>query len=153
VFVPASVIIATFVVLTIMFPDTAESVIGHLQENVVSWFSWYYVLLIAGFVAFALFIGISRYGDIKLGLDGDEPEFSMRAWFSMLFAAGMGIGLVFWGQRSFSLSPLCHRRTCTGASMRGRFTSSLVRRWLIRYIGAGGRCRFAGRWSRCSVTG
>ena len=55
------------------------------------------MLITAFFVAFCLFIGFSRFGDIKLGRDEDEPEFSTPAWFSLLFAAGMGIGLVFYG--------------------------------------------------------
>ncbi|MFX7620649.1 BCCT family transporter, partial [Acinetobacter baumannii] len=49
------------------------------------------------FVAFALTMGFSRFGRIKLGRDDDEPEFSTLSWFSLLFAAGMGIGLVFYG--------------------------------------------------------
>jgi choline/glycine/proline betaine transport protein len=52
---------------------------------------------VAIFVTFALWMGLSRFGDIKLGKDDDVPEFGLRTWFAMLFAAGMGIGLVFWG--------------------------------------------------------
>jgi choline/glycine/proline betaine transport protein len=55
------------------------------------------VLITAFFVAFALWLGFSRFGDIKLGKDDDKPEFSMISWISFLFAAGMGIGLVFYG--------------------------------------------------------
>lgn len=86
-----------FVILTMAFPDTAERVVDVLQSNVVGLFSWYYVLIVAAFVGFALWMGVGRYGDIRLGRDDEEPEFSRKAWFSMLFAAGMGIGLVFWG--------------------------------------------------------
>ena len=68
-----------------------------MQATIVSTFSWYYVLIAAFFVVFALVLGFSRWGDIKLGKDDDEPEFSLGAWFSLLFAAGMGIGLVFYG--------------------------------------------------------
>ena len=50
-----------------------------------------------GLVVMALILAFSRYGDLKLGQEDDEPEFSIGAWFAMLFAAGMGIGLVFWG--------------------------------------------------------
>jgi len=60
-------------------------------------FNWYYVLIAAFFVVFCLVLGFSRFGDIKLGKDDDEPEFSMLSWLSLLFAAGMGIGLVFYG--------------------------------------------------------
>jgi choline/glycine/proline betaine transport protein len=78
-------------------PKIANTVFSTLQSNVISSFSWYYVLITAFFVAFALWLGFSRFGDIKLGKDDDKPEFSMIAWISFLFAAGMGIGLVFYG--------------------------------------------------------
>ncbi len=55
------------------------------------------MLVVAVFVAFSLWMGFSRFGDVTLGQDDEELEFSLMAWFSMLFAAGMGIGLVFWG--------------------------------------------------------
>lgn len=70
---------------------------GAIQSSIVNAFNWYYVLITAFFVVFALFMGFSRFGDIKLGKDADKPEFSVGAWFSLLFAAGMGIGLVFYG--------------------------------------------------------
>lgn len=52
---------------------------------------------VAGFVVFCFLIAITRFGKIKLGKDDEDPEFSLLTWFSMLFAAGMSIGLVFWG--------------------------------------------------------
>ena len=58
---------------------------------------WYYVLLVAAFVLFAAYVGLSRFGQVRLGADDEEPEFGLRSWFAMLFSAGMGIGLVFWG--------------------------------------------------------
>ena len=97
VFWPAAAIILVFAVFAIVFPDTATEMFNSVQSNVIRWFGWYYVAAIAVFVAFSLWIGLSRYGDIKLGKDDDEPEFSVRSWFSLLFAAGMGIGLVFFG--------------------------------------------------------
>ena len=60
-------------------------------------FGWLYLWIVLGLVLLAMFLAFSRYGDLKLGGEDDEPEFSLGAWFSMLFAAGMGIGLVFWG--------------------------------------------------------
>lgn len=104
IFLPAAVVIGIFVLFAVIFPETAESAIGAVQRNVVGSFGWYYVLIVAGFVAFSLWVGLSRFGDITLGRDGEKPEFSVRAWFSMLFAAGMGIGLVFWG----AAEPLSH---------------------------------------------
>jgi choline/glycine/proline betaine transport protein len=83
--------------LTIAFPDAANDLIGRVQTSVVSAFGWYYVLLVAGFVAFALWVGLGRWGDITLGQDDDVPQYRLSTWFAMLFATGMGIGMVFWG--------------------------------------------------------
>ncbi|MCW5613021.1 MAG: BCCT family transporter [Rubrivivax sp.] len=60
-------------------------------------FGWLYLWVVLGLVLVSLVLAFSRYGDLKLGGEDDEPEFSLGAWFAMLFAAGMGIGLVFWG--------------------------------------------------------
>lgn len=94
---PAAAVTLLFSLFAIIFPTQAETFFGTIQAAIVDGFSWYYVLITAFFVAFCLFLGFSRYGDIKLGRDDDEPEFSTTAWFSLLFAAGMGIGLVFYG--------------------------------------------------------
>src|ERR671915_587102 len=56
-----------------------------------------FVLTGAGFVLFSAYLAISRYGNVKLGPDDSEPEFSTFSWVSMMFATGMGIGLMFWG--------------------------------------------------------
>lgn len=97
VFWPAAAVVAIIAGFAILFPATAETVFATLQSAIVRTFSWYYVLIAAFFVVFALVLGFSRFGDIRLGRDDDEPEFSLGAWFSLLFAAGMGIGLVFYG--------------------------------------------------------
>jgi choline/glycine/proline betaine transport protein len=97
VFWPAAALILSIVAFALLAPGTATEVFSSLQTSVVNTFSWYYVLIAAGFVAFAIWMGVSRFGDIKLGKDDDEPEFSMAAWIALLFAAGMGIGLVFYG--------------------------------------------------------
>lgn len=97
VFWPAAAIIIVFVLFAAIFPAAATELFGAIQGNVIRWFGWYYVAAIALFVAFALWIGLGHYGNIKLGKDEDEPEFSVMSWFALLFAAGMGIGLVFFG--------------------------------------------------------
>ena len=97
VFYPALGIILTVVVIAIAFPVRTGSVLALLQGWVVAGLGPYYVVIVAAFVVFAIWMGLSRFGDIKLGKDDDEPEFGLMSWFSMLFAAGMGIGLVFWG--------------------------------------------------------
>ncbi|WP_207782101.1 BCCT family transporter [Phytoactinopolyspora limicola] len=107
VFYPAITVIGLAVVVTMVWPDDAGRALSNIQENIVGGFGWYYVLIVAVFVVFALWMGLSRFGDIKLGKDDDPPDFSLMAWFAMLFAAGMGIGLVFWG----AAEPLMHYDT------------------------------------------
>lgn len=97
VFWPAAVVVLAFAGFALLAPSAAEAMFTAIQATIVNAFNWYYVLIAAFFVAFALVMGFSRFGDIKLGRDDDKPEFSVGAWFSLLFAAGMGIGLVFYG--------------------------------------------------------
>jgi choline/glycine/proline betaine transport protein len=97
VFWPAAAIVLGFVAFALIAPGVAEGAFTTLQAAIVRDFSWYYVLVAAAFVAFVVWIGFSRFGDIVLGKDDDKPEFSTVSWFSLLFAAGMGIGLVFYG--------------------------------------------------------
>jgi choline/glycine/proline betaine transport protein len=97
VFWPAAAVVLAFSAFAIFAPRAAEALFAAIQSTIVNAFNWYYVLIAAFFVAFALVMGFSRFGDIKLGRDDDKPEFSVGAWFSLLFAAGMGIGLVFYG--------------------------------------------------------
>jgi len=97
VFWPAAAVVLGLSVFAMVFPGSASTFFGAAQSAVVSTFSWYYVLIAAFFVVFALVVGFGRFGDITLGRDDEEPEFSALAWFSLLFAAGMGIGLVFYG--------------------------------------------------------
>ncbi len=65
---------------------------------------WFIMLEVSGLLFVAIFLAFSRYGDIRLGPDGSEPEFSTSAWLAMLFAAGMGVGLLFYG----AAEPLTH---------------------------------------------
>ncbi|WP_058308120.1 glycine betaine uptake BCCT transporter [Gracilibacillus massiliensis] len=68
-----------------------------IQGFLVTRFGWFYLLVTTGFLIFAIFLIVSKYGNIVLGKDGDKPEYNYLTWFGMLFSAGMGIGLVFWG--------------------------------------------------------
>ncbi len=73
--------------------ENTTKVLTWITEN----FGWLFVLTSAGFVLFSAFLAITRYGNVKLGPDDSEPEFSTFSWVSMMFATGMGIGLMFWG--------------------------------------------------------
>lgn len=75
------------------FSDFAETLMLFLKQK----FSWIYLITMLFFVIFILAIGFSPFGKIRLGSDSEKPEYSLISWFAMLFGAGMGIGLVFWG--------------------------------------------------------
>ena len=68
-----------------------------LQDAIVEYFSWLFSLTVTGLLVFSIWLVFSRFGRIKLGPDDSTPEFNTIAWISMLFSAGMGIGLVFFG--------------------------------------------------------
>ncbi|HBV68520.1 MAG TPA: choline transporter [Clostridiales bacterium] len=75
------------------FADFANKLLAFLTNN----FGWAYLISMFVFVLFSLVLAFSKYGNIKLGADDSEPEYSTTSWFAMLFGAGMGIGLVVWG--------------------------------------------------------
>ena len=68
-----------------------------LQNQIVNRFGWFYILVVAIFLVFMVGLALSRYGHIRLGPDDSEPEYSYLTWFAMLFSAGMGIGIMFYG--------------------------------------------------------
>lgn len=97
VFIPASVSVMLLLLFSLIFPSVSANFFSALQSNIVENGSWFYVLIVAIILVFVLFLGFSRYGDIKLGPDHSTPSYSYISWLSMLFAAGMGIGLMFYG--------------------------------------------------------
>tara|TARA_R110000823_G_scaffold195624_2_gene326913 strand:+ start:912 stop:2879 length:1968 start_codon:yes stop_codon:yes gene_type:complete len=97
VFLPAVAILLLLVVVAGLFPGGSERAFQFLQDGIVHYASWYYVLVVAIVLVSVVFLGLSRFGDIKLGPDHATPDYSATSWFAMLFAAGMGIGLMFFG--------------------------------------------------------
>jgi len=95
-FVSAGLILA-IVLWGVVAPASLGGVFDTALAAITRNFGWFYLWVVLGLVVMALILALSRYGDLKLGAEDDEPEFSIGAWFAMLFAAGMGIGLVFWG--------------------------------------------------------
>ena len=95
--VPTAVIVLGFVGLAAVAPQWLSDLLKTANTSVVNGLGWYYSLIVAGFVGFALLVAFGPYGNITLGPDDEPPSYSLVSWFAMLFAAGMGIGLVFWG--------------------------------------------------------
>lgn len=104
VFFPAAILLIVFVAIAIFNGKALGDALGTANTYVVKQLGWYYVAVVSGFVFFAGWLALSPMGRIVLGKEDDEPEFSLGAWFGMLFAAGMGIGLVFYG----AAEPLMH---------------------------------------------
>jgi glycine betaine transporter len=93
-----------FVVWGVADADGLAATAGDALALVTGSAGWLFILGTAGFAILVLALAFSRFGRIRLGRDADRPEFSTGAWFAMMFAAGMGIGLVFWG----AAEPLSH---------------------------------------------
>jgi glycine betaine transporter len=97
VFIISLVLVMFFVLLGITVPEQLDRVSSFLHSSIIEHFGWAYLLATFGFVIFSVFLAVSKFGRVKLGKDNEKPRYSYFAWFSMLFAAGMGIGLIFWG--------------------------------------------------------
>lgn len=97
VFFVSLIIVITIVAFAVGMKEQFTVFANYLLETISSNFSWAYLLTMTIFVVFSLIVAFSKYGNIKLGADDSKPEFSNTSWFGMLFGAGMGIGLVFWG--------------------------------------------------------
>ncbi|OHV07640.1 BCCT family transporter [Kushneria phosphatilytica] len=97
VFFPSAAVILALVLFGVIAPDTAGKVFSAAQGWIIDTFGWFYLLSMGVFLIFSLLLAFSRLGQFKLGPDHSEPEFSYGSWFAMLFSAGMGIGLMFYG--------------------------------------------------------
>lgn len=97
-------IVLVMVLFGTITPQIFETVTQTLQVFITKYFSWYYLILVSVIVLFCIYFIFNSAGTIKLGKQDDKPEYSMATWFAMLFSAGMGIGLVFWG----AAEPLMH---------------------------------------------
>lgn len=92
------------VVLTLIFilwgairPEGLGKTTSSIQTSLLESFGWLYLIAASLFLVFLVYVAFSRFGHIKLGKDTDKPEYNLFTWVAMIFSAGMGIGLVFWG--------------------------------------------------------
>jgi choline/glycine/proline betaine transport protein len=96
VFFGSVAIILMFVAVGAFVPHQAEAIFGALQASILASFGWLYLLAVGIFLFGILILAFGRYGDLKLGPDDAQPEFRYLSWIAMLFAAGMGIGLMYF---------------------------------------------------------
>ncbi len=97
VFVPAVVVIVLLVLGTVSNPELAGEVFASTLHYVTNTFGWFYMLAVAFFLLFIVGVALSKWGRIKLGPDHATPQYSFASWFAMLFSAGYGIALLFFG--------------------------------------------------------
>ncbi len=95
--VPALLVLGALLVFCGFYPDSADALFSGAQTWVVGHFDWFYTVAVTAFLLFLVLVAASRFGDIRLGPDDAVPEFSFVSWTAMLFAAGMGIGLMYFG--------------------------------------------------------
>ena len=97
VFIPAAIVIVSLIALVLLFREQTEDLTAVLNKAITDGVGWWYVIAVNIFLVFVLFCAFTKIGRIRLGRDDERPEFSVISWFMMLFSAGMGIGLVFFG--------------------------------------------------------
>ena len=97
VFVPSAALVAATLAFGVVAPDLAKRLFVGLQDWIVSRFGWLFVGSTALFLLFSLWAGLSSRGRLRLGPEGEPPRYGLATWFAMLFSAGMGIGIMFYG--------------------------------------------------------
>jgi choline/glycine/proline betaine transport protein len=138
---PVFLVSAGLVALILAAGALAPEAVGEIFTAVQAWImdrlGWFYLLSVAIFVGFVLYLALSRHGAVKLGPNHVEPDYSYGAWFAMLFSAGMGIGLVFFGVAEpvmhFTTPPVGEAGTVEAAraAMRSTFFHWGIHAWAI----------------------
>lgn len=105
---PMLLVVTVLIIALVLWGVVSPSGLDAAMNAALSWITanlgWLFLIVVFLFVIAAIIIAFSKFGKIRLGGENEKPEFSLMAWFAMLFAAAMGIGLVFWG----TSEPLCH---------------------------------------------
>ena len=96
VFWPASLLALLFIGVTLAVGDPMNNVFSSMQSFISDNFGWLLVISVNFYLVFMFYFAFSKYGNIRLGGKNAVPDYSRLAWFSMLFSAGMGIGILFW---------------------------------------------------------
>ncbi len=104
VFITSTLLIVGFIIFGAYYADLASEVFNTLQAIITDKFGWFFIILMNAAAIFCLYIPFSRYGDIRLGHQTEKPQYSLVSWIGMLFSAGLGIGLIYYG----TAEPLYH---------------------------------------------
>ena len=95
--IASMVMILAFVAFTIRDVESSSAIFAVAKGFIIGTMDWFYVAVVNVCLFFVFWLLVSRYGDVKLGKDDDEPDFSTFSWICMLFSAGLGSGLIYWG--------------------------------------------------------
>ena len=104
VFLTSAILITLFIIFGALFNQQAEMVFNQAKAFVSLRFGWFFIIVINTTLLMSVYMILSRYGDIRLGHQNEEPEYKLLSWIGMLFSAGIGIGLLYWG----TAEPLYH---------------------------------------------
>ena len=105
------IMVVGLVIATLVVPEQMTAALNWMKASIFANFSWFYILAFSIFLFFLVLLSVSSLGNIKLGTNEEEPEFSFLSWLAMLFAAGMGVGLMFFGVAE----PLIHNFVMDGS--------------------------------------
>ncbi|MGM5480071.1 MAG: BCCT family transporter [Nanobdellota archaeon] len=97
VFYTSAGIIFALVLVSVLFTSSFEKGVSALNDGMNQYFGWFLILSVTIFLGFSIYLLVSKYGKLRLSSDGSKPKYSFFAWIAMLFSAGMGIGLMFYG--------------------------------------------------------
>lgn len=97
IFVPSIVFILLVSLVSVIYPEIADRILNVIKNFIFVNLNWVYIWAVTFFVIFLVYLLFSKYGNIRLGNNDSRPEHSFFSWMSMLFAAGMGIGLMYFG--------------------------------------------------------
>ncbi|WP_353224208.1 BCCT family transporter [Salinisphaera sp. C84B14] len=104
VFYPVILLMALLIGVTVLAPEATKNAFDAILSWMVHYFGWYYIFVCAGFIGFSFWVGCSSFGKLRLGPDDSRPAFSRLSWYTMLFSAGIGIGVIFYG----TAEPVAH---------------------------------------------
>lgn len=104
VFLTSALLILAFIIFGALFNELANEVFGQAKAFVSVRFGWFFIVVVNLVLVMSIYMILSRYGDIRLGHQTEEPEYNLVSWIGMLFSAGIGIGLLYWG----TAEPLYH---------------------------------------------
>jgi len=113
VFLVSGLAVVAFVLITLMFQEASTEFFGWLRPFLTSTFDWFFLSAANIFVLFCIMLMVTPMGKIRLGGDDAKPDYSYMGWFAMLFAAGMGIGLMFFGVSE----PISHLTSSMGGTV------------------------------------